>query len=64
MVELGERAEKSEISGVKMGVFEDEGVVSVGVEGVAEVQVDEIRIIDQRSPQLRNASEAEELLYR
>ena len=58
--ELGERAETSEISGVKFGVFEDEGVVSVGLEGVAEVQLDKISIVDQRSPQLRNASETEE----
>ena len=62
--ELGERAETSEISGVKIRVFEDEGVVRVGLEGVAEMQLDEIRIVDQRSPQFRNASEAEEMLYR
>lgn len=56
--QLGERAEGGEIGGVKIGVFEDEGVVSAGVEGVAEVQIDEIGIADQRSPQLGNASQA------
>lgn len=38
---LGEKDEIREINNVKFGVFEDESVVSVGLEGVVEVQLDE-----------------------
>ena len=38
---LGEKDEIREINNVKFGAFEDESVVSVGLEGVVEVQLDE-----------------------